>query len=88
VARDGFRFSGDATSPSIVDEFQRSIAKVEALPCDIILSVHPGFTGMTQKLKLREAGGANPFVDSNGCRAYAADARRRLETRIAQEMKQ
>ena len=49
VSRDGFRFSGDATSPSIVDEFRRSIAKVESLRCDIIVSVHPGFTGIGRR---------------------------------------
>jgi metallo-beta-lactamase class B len=88
VSRDGFRFSSDSTSPSIVDQFQRSIAKIESLPCDIILSVHPGFTGMARKLKLRQAGRADAFIDPNGCREYASDAMSRLRGRIAEELKQ
>jgi hypothetical protein len=30
---------------------------------------------------------ANPFVDSNACRAFAALARRRLDTRLAEEQR-
>jgi metallo-beta-lactamase class B len=42
VAAPGFRFTGDATHPSRVAEFRRSIAKVADLPCDLLLAVHPG----------------------------------------------
>lgn len=88
VSSDDFRFTGDGNRPSIVEDFRRSIAKIESLPCDIILSVHPGFTRMAQKLKTRSSGGtAEPFVDADGCRSYAADMRTRLEARVAEEMK-
>lgn len=43
VSAPGFRFTGDATHPSRVDEFRRSIAKVRELPCDVLLTVHPSF---------------------------------------------
>ena len=43
VAAPGFRFTGDATHPSRVAEFHRSIDKVGALPCDMLLAVHPSF---------------------------------------------
>ena len=41
VSADGFRFSGDGTTPSRVEDYRRSIAKVAALPCDRLLAVHP-----------------------------------------------
>jgi metallo-beta-lactamase class B len=41
VAAPGFRFTGDATHPSRVDAFRRSIATVATLPCDVFLTVHP-----------------------------------------------
>jgi metallo-beta-lactamase class B len=41
VAAPGFKFTGDATHPSRVEEFRKSIAKVGALPCDILLTAHP-----------------------------------------------
>jgi metallo-beta-lactamase class B len=43
VSAPGFRFSGDATHPDRSAEFRRSIAKVAALPCDVLLTVHPAF---------------------------------------------
>jgi metallo-beta-lactamase class B len=50
VSAPGFRFTGDATHPSRIDEFRRSIAKVRELPCDVLLTVHPSFaTGKTCK---------------------------------------
>lgn len=88
VSSDEFRFSGGGSRPSIVEEFRRSIAKIESLPCDIILSVHPGLTRIAQKLQLRtQRGGTDPFVDPDGCRAYAADMRRVLDERVVAETK-
>lgn len=88
VSAPGFRYSGDAKTPSRIEAFRQSIAKVEALPCDIVVSTHPEFTGIDRKrAQLTSAPGSNPFVDPNGCRTYAAEARKRLEARIAEEAK-
>jgi metallo-beta-lactamase class B len=67
VSAPAFRFTGDATHPSRIEEFRRSIAKIRALPCDVLLTVHP------------------TFAVGKTCQAYADDAHRRLEQRIAQE---
>jgi metallo-beta-lactamase class B len=85
VSADGFRFSGGPDNPSIVDIFRQSIRKVEALPCDILLSPHPGFFDMNEKLQRRRNGDADAFVDAGACRAYAAAAGARLDRRIADE---
>ena len=73
-------YADSLTSPSApgfkygsrLDSFQRSIEKVAALPCDIVLSPHPQFTQVDEKLKRRselKGNGADPFIDANGCRA-------------------
>ena len=86
VADDGFRFT--ATKPSIVDTFRQSIAKVEKLPCDILLAPHPSSFGMAEKLaKWKSAPEVNPFIDAPSCRNYAAAARKRLDARIVEELK-
>jgi metallo-beta-lactamase class B len=85
VSADGFRYSGSASMPSIVESFERSIRTVETLPCDVLLSPHPGFFGMQAKLRRRSAGETDAFVDPNACRAYAGAARTSLEQRIARE---
>ncbi len=92
-------YADSLTSPSApgfkygdrLESFRRSIEKVAALPCDIILSPHPQFTQVDQKLKRRaelKGGGVDPFIDANGCRAYAAGGMKALEARRAQEAKQ
>lgn len=85
VSADSFRFSGDETTPSIVGEFKNSIRIVEALPCDIFLSPHPGFFKMQEKLRRRSADETDVFVDREGCRAYARYAMGYLESRVEEE---
>jgi len=86
VSAPGFRFSGDATHPDLTGVFRRSITTVEALPCDILLSVHPEFSDMEGRLQRRGADpGANPLVDRQACRTYAAAAARRLDARLRDE---
>ena len=83
VSADDFRFT--ASTPSILESYERSIRTVEELPCDILLSPHPGFFAMQEKLSRQAAGEADVFVNPNACRAYAGAARTRLQQRIAQE---
>lgn len=73
-----------------LESFRKSIEKVAALPCDIIVSPHPFFTQIDQKLKRRaelKGQGPDPFIDPNGCKAYAADGMKRLEARALEERK-
>jgi metallo-beta-lactamase class B len=86
VSDDGFRFTGDGKRPSIVEVFQRSISRLEELPCDVLLAPHPEFISLTAKLeRLKKNPEINPFVESNACRTHAATARKRLEQRLANE---
>ena len=86
VSAPGFRFTGDASHPSLVASFERSIDVVAGLPCDILLAVHPGFSRMYEPLRRRAASpGAEPLKDPGACRAYAEGARERLKARVAEE---
>ena len=82
VSAPGFRFSDG----HLADTFRATIAKVAALPCDIIVAAHPGFTDLDGKLARRRAGTTpDPFIEGEGCRAYAAAAATRLESRLRDE---
>ena len=86
VAAPGFRFTGDAKTPSIVESFRKSIDTIEKLPCDIMFALHPAFSGMAEKLKKLAADPkSNPFIDPAACRVFADTARKRLDARIAEE---
>jgi metallo-beta-lactamase class B len=85
VAAPGFRFSGSSGHADISGSFAASIAKVAALPCDILLTVHPGFGELFEKAASNPAGGGNAFINRQACRVYAESARHKLETRLAEE---
>jgi metallo-beta-lactamase class B len=86
VSAEGFRFTGDSQHPDIASQFQRSIDRVSNLPCDILLSVHPEFSDVFEKLERRQRGStANPFIDPQSCRTYASTADRRLQERLKLE---
>jgi metallo-beta-lactamase class B len=86
VSAPGFRFSGDSHSPGIVAKMRRSISVVASLPCDVVITVHPGFANLDEKLDMRKAQpDVNPFIDARACRAYAEDAGQRLDAREAEE---
>ena len=87
ASSDGYTYSGGAGRPNIVPAFEASIAKVSALKCDVALSAHPDFTDTLDKLAARTSE-HNTFIDSNGCKAYAADAKARLSKRIEIERQQ
>lgn len=71
-------------APARVATLRDSIAKIGALPCDVVVSTHPDFTDTFEKLAKKTAA-SNPFIDPEGCRAYAADAGKNLDARLAKE---
>lgn len=87
AAADGFHYSGDAGRTDIVPVFEASIAKVAGFRCDVVLSAHPDFTDMLEKLAARTKA-HNTFIGGDGCKAYAADATARLAKRLAVERQQ
>ncbi|WP_374473491.1 subclass B3 metallo-beta-lactamase [Arenimonas sp.] len=83
VSAPGFRFSDD---PPRVAEFRATIARVAALPCDLVVSAHPGFSGLFDKLAEREADPSrNTLLDPKACQAYARTGEEWLDRRLAEE---
>jgi len=83
VSADGFRFTD---TPGRVEQFEASIDRVAALPCDILLAPHPNFIGLEAKVAAAKANPEqNPFIDTGACAAYASGARDRLAARVAAE---
>lgn len=76
--------SGAGKTPDISASYQASIAKVAALKCDIVVSVHPNQSGVLEKEAAHTAAN-NPFIDAGSCRTYAAAAGKLLAERLATE---
>jgi metallo-beta-lactamase class B len=85
VSAPGFKFTSD---PARVEAFRKSIATVEALPCDVLIAPHPQSVNLLKKVAARkDPSDTAPFIDSASCKAFAASVRKGLETRIAEEQK-
>ena len=83
VSSDEYRFTAH---DAVVRRFRQSIATVRALPCDILISVHPEFSNLFERLKRREESAAgDAFVDTAACRAYADAASKALDRRLQTE---
>ncbi len=84
IALGNFKYTGRGNAPDISGAFAASIAKVDALKCDILLSAHPSFADTFAKAAARTPA-RNPFIDANSCHVFAADAAKRLADRVARE---
>ncbi|HKU78347.1 MAG TPA: subclass B3 metallo-beta-lactamase [Rhodanobacteraceae bacterium] len=83
LAAPGYRFSDH---PSYVAAFRRSIATAAALPCDVLLTPHPGASDFWEKIARRKSPrDVAPLVDAGACRTYAADAGKVLDAQLAGE---
>lgn len=85
VSDDTFKFTGDARYPTALKDFTRSIERVAALSCDVLVAAHPESVQLWDRLERREHGDRDAFVDADACKRYAQAGRERLEKRIARE---
>jgi metallo-beta-lactamase class B len=81
ISDDVYRYTDEAQHPGVVAAFRRSIATVAALPCDILLTPHPSISNMFARMTTQPGA----LIDSNACRALAAQAGEKLDERIAKE---
>ena len=66
--------------PIYVDAFARSLGKIAGLPCDVLLTPHPGASSLHERLA-----GEQPLADPDACLNYAMAAQAALEARLARE---
>ena len=77
VSADDYRFTDH---PDYVAMLRGTFAKVPGLPCDLLITPHPGASSLFERLA-----GEAPLVDAGACKAYAAGAAKRLDERLAKE---
>jgi metallo-beta-lactamase class B len=85
VSADGFSFTRSTSYPSALQDFERGFTVLERLRCAVLLTPHPGASGLWERTEARERGGPDALVDPEGCRRYVARARRQLAARIEAE---
>jgi len=86
VSADGFKFTSTRVYPDALKDFEKSFSFLETTPCDVLITAHPEFSGLWERLDARKrALVPDPIVDPGGCRQLAERARERLAERVAQE---
>ena len=79
VSAEGYRFTDGPAANQIIE----SADVLSNLDCDILISPHPFFFGMQEKLEKRDEG--NPFVNNVACMIYAESMLMWLEQRLESE---
>ena len=69
----GYILVGNKNYPQIAQDYVKTFAVLKSLPCDLFLGAHGAYFGMKAKYEKMKAGGANPFIDPAGYKAYIAE---------------
>ena len=79
VSRDSYRFSDH---DDVVAAFRAAFETVAGLPCDILMTPHPGASGLLARIG---PAATEALVDAGACKRYADSAATRLDARLARE---
>ena len=77
ISADGYRFKDH---PARVAAVRLGLARIAALPCDLILTPHPAASAMWERFA-----GTAPLAAPGACKAYAQAAAMRFDARLAAE---
>ncbi len=78
VSADGYHFTHH---PERVAPYRTTFERVSALPCDILITPHPGVSNLFERLR-----GTEPLIDRDACARLVGAMRLRLEARLASEV--
>ena len=79
----GYVLVNNKDYPSIADDYARSFKVLRAMPVDVFLGAHGSFYGLQAKYAKLQQGGANPFIDPAGFKAYLDDKEKAFNTELA-----
>ena len=85
LAADGRSFSRNPLYPDARADIERSIATIEQLDCDVLVSAHPEFSDLWERKEKLATLGHAAFIDPTACRTYAEQARTMLAKTLAAE---
>jgi metallo-beta-lactamase class B len=69
--------------PSIADDYARSFKVLRTLPVDVFLGAHGSFYNLNTKYASLQKGGANPFIEPAGFKAYLDDKEKAFNAELA-----
>jgi metallo-beta-lactamase class B len=69
----GYVLVGNKNYPQIAEDYVKGFAVLKGLPVDLFLGAHGAYFGMKAKYEKMKSGGANPFIDPAGYKAYITE---------------
>jgi metallo-beta-lactamase class B len=88
VSADGFLFTNSKTYPTALQDFEKGLATLSRLPCDVLLTPHAEASDLWGRIARRDrGGGTDALVDRTACRRYAETARTALRARVEREQR-
>lgn len=84
----GYRLVDNKDYPEIADDYIRTFGLLKSQPCDVFLGAHGEYYGLPAKyerLKAAKEGDKNPFVDSEGYRAYVELKEKAFRATLAEQ---
>jgi metallo-beta-lactamase class B len=85
VSADDFYYTKSTRYSTGVRDFERGFGVIEHLPCDMLLTPHPGASSLWERVAKRDAGDSTALLDRDACRAFVKNAREALATRLEKE---
>lgn len=81
----GYVLVGNAKYPNIVADYEKTFQVLKSLPVDFFLGAHGDYYGMEAKYAKMKAGGANPFIDPVGYKAYVENREAAYRKELAKQ---
>jgi metallo-beta-lactamase class B len=81
----GYVLVNNKNYPQIAGDYVKTFALLKTLPVDLFLGAHGAYFDLKDKLPKMKAGGANPFVDPDGYKAYVAEREQAFEKELAKQ---
>jgi metallo-beta-lactamase class B len=75
----GYQLKGNPRYPRLIEDYKRSFATVRGLPCDLLLTPHPGASNWNY------AAGSKASANALTCNAYADAAEKKFDAQLAKE---
>lgn len=82
ISADGFRFTDQ---PGLAAQIEAGHRALEALPCRLLVTPHPGASRLWERVAQGAAAGPDSLLDVTGCARYAQRGREAFAARYARE---
>lgn len=80
-----FSFGNSKTYPSVLADYELSFSRLEALPCDVLITPTPEGSKLFERSAQHAATPGSTLQQADACKAYAKAGRAALATRLSEE---